>query len=50
MLGLPQEPVLSHVFIHIDPDVGFISEVPASGPQLRAVAAAWPAETVVTTR
>ena len=42
----PPEQCSPQVFLHAVP-VGFISEVRASGPSLRAVAAAWPVGTVV---
>jgi hypothetical protein len=43
----PLEQIFPQAFIYA-PEVGFISEVPESGPYLRAVAAAWPVEALLT--
>jgi len=38
------------IFIAAVPEIGCMSEVPTSGPYLRAVAAAWPGDTLVTAK
>jgi len=43
------EQLFPQTFIHA-PEVGFISEVQASGPSLRAIAAAWPIEAMSAAR
>jgi hypothetical protein len=46
----PLEQFFPQAFIQGVPEVGLISEVRASGPYLRAVATAWPAQAVVAVR
>ena len=43
----PLEHCFQQTFIHAVPEVGFMSEVGASGPYLRAAATAWPGNTAV---
>jgi hypothetical protein len=46
----PPEQLSPHSFIQAIPEIGLISEVRASGPHLRAVATAWPVETMIAAR